>query len=228
MLDQVGDFRRSIRPYPHPARAKAILRDHPEVRQLFGHNVWSFGVILLVVVGQFCIAGFMSDKSWWLVVPAAWCIGAFCNHAMYVMIHEAGHSLIFRRRAMNELAAILADLPNVLPAAISFRTYHFQHHAHLGVHGLDADLASHWEARLIGNRPLAKAIWFLFFPFFQALRIPRLKSIRFLSSWTVLNWLIVVAFDGWVLWLWGPKALMYLALSFLFSIGFHPLGARWI
>jgi sphingolipid delta-4 desaturase len=31
-----------------------------------------------------------------------------------------------------------------------------------------------------------------------------------------------------VLWLWGPRALTYLAASFFFSVGLHPLGARWI
>ena len=28
--------------------------------------------------------------------------------------------------------------------------------------------------------------------------------------------------------LWGPQALGYVALSFFFSIGLHPLGARWV
>jgi sphingolipid delta-4 desaturase len=31
-----------------------------------------------------------------------------------------------------------------------------------------------------------------------------------------------------VLWFLGPKALVYLFASFLFSVGLHPLGARWI
>jgi len=37
-----------------------------------------------------------------------------------------------------------------------------------------------------------------------------------------------VAFDALVWIVLGPKALAYLALSLFFSIGLHPLGARWI
>lgn len=228
MPDETGEFRYSNQPEPHRIRTKAILRDHPEVRKLFGPNPWSFGVIVAVVAIQFAIAYWMRDKPWWMIAAVAWCIGAFCNHAMYVMIHDAAHSLIFRRRAFNELAAILADCPNLIPAAMSFRSYHLKHHAHQGIYPFDADLPSRWEAKLIGNGPVAKTLWFLLFPFFELLRPTRLQGIRFLTGWTLLNWLIVFSVDALLLWFAGPMALLYLGLSFLFSIGFHPLGGRWI
>jgi sphingolipid delta-4 desaturase len=48
------------------------------------------------------------------------------------------------------------------------------------------------------------------------------------DRWTVANLIVVAAADAAV-WVWlGPKALVYLALSLFFSIGLHPLGARWI
>jgi sphingolipid delta-4 desaturase len=28
--------------------------------------------------------------------------------------------------------------------------------------------------------------------------------------------------------IWGPQAFLFLLLSFFFSVGLHPLGARWI
>ena len=68
----------------------------------------------------------------------------------------------------------------------------------------------------------------LFFPLFQVTRPPRLKEIRFISRWTVLNWLSVITFDVAVFMLLGPKALLYLLASALFAVGLHPLGARWI
>ncbi|GIV46296.1 MAG: hypothetical protein KatS3mg036_1114 [Ignavibacterium sp.] len=52
---------------------------------------------------------------------------------------------------MNHIAGILADIPNVVPSAISFRSYHLKHHSYQGDYYLDADLASKWEAKLIGN-----------------------------------------------------------------------------
>ena len=44
----------------------------------------------------------------------------------------------------------------------------------------------------------------------------------------LLNWAALIAVDAIVLATLGPKALLFLFLSFFFSIGLHPLGARWI
>jgi len=49
-----------------------------------------------------------------------------------------------------------------------------------------------------------------------------------MNAWGAANTIIIFALD--ILWfvLFGPVGFLYLFLSFLFSIGFHPLGARWI
>ena len=142
--------------------------------------------------------------------------------------HEAAHHLIFASRAANRVVSIVADIPNVVPAAVSFRTYHLQHHAFQGVPELDADLPNAWEARLIGRGPLGKALWLLVFPLFQITRPARLREIRFLTPWTLANWLVIGASNAAIVWWWGPSALGYLLLSLFFSVGLHPLGARWI
>ena len=41
-----------------------------------------------------------------------------------------------------------------------------KHHAFQGVYDLDADLPSYWEAKLIGNSTIGKALWLLLFPVF--------------------------------------------------------------
>lgn len=228
MSGERGDFRHANTPEPHAPRTRAILAAHPDVRTLIGRNPWSFAVVLAVLATQGVLAWTLREAPWWALVSVAWLAGAFASHAMYVLIHEAAHGLIFPRRWQNRLVGILADVPNVVPAAISFRTYHLAHHAHQGVYELDADLPSRWEARLIGSGAAGKALWLLFFPLFQILRPARLREIRFLDRWTLLNWLVVVGADAAVALAWGPRALTYLALSFLFSVGLHPLGARWI
>jgi sphingolipid delta-4 desaturase len=48
------------------------------------------------------------------------------------------------------------------------------------------------------------------------------------DGWTAANWVIQVGFNVAVYLVLGPKALGYMGLSLLFSIGLHPLGARWI
>ncbi|MGH7655435.1 MAG: fatty acid desaturase [Gemmatimonadaceae bacterium] len=213
---------------PHRARTQALLKSHPELRRLIGRNPMTAVLIALVVAGQLALAYALRLQPWWAVVLAAWLLGAFADHALFVMVHECAHDLIFKRRWANCVAALIANLPQFFPSAVSFRHYHLKHHAFQGVHDLDADLPSEWEARLVHNRTLGKAVWMLLFPVFQIMRTFRLREIRFFDGWVVLNWATQFAFNGLVWWLLGPKALAYLACSLFFSIGLHPLGARWI
>jgi sphingolipid delta-4 desaturase len=224
----VKEFLFSEETEPHKTRTKEILLKHPEIKQLIGKNPFSFIIIVLVVMLQLCIAFLLRQQPLWEILIAAYLIGAFANHNLYVLIHEATHNLIFKSRTANALAAITADLVNVAPGAISFRTYHLKHHSFQGHYDLDADLASKWEARLIGHSFIGKAIWLILFPLFQALRPPRLREIKFSNKWTYINWFFVFGMDAAVIILMGPMSFLYLVFSFFFSIGFHPLGARWI
>lgn len=222
------DFTRSSTPEPHRSRTKAILHAHPDVRSLIGRNSATFVLIVLTVVLQITVAWLLSNSSWWWLLLAAYSVGAFADHALFVMVHECAHNLIFRRAWANMSAAILANLPQLFPSAVSFRRYHLKHHSFQGVHELDADLPSRWEARLISNYAVGKAFWLLFFPLFQISRTARTKEIALVDRWVVLNWVAQIAFNLAIWWLLGPRAMGYLVLSFFFSVGLHPLGARWI
>jgi sphingolipid delta-4 desaturase len=216
---------------PHPGRARAIVKAHPEVRRLMGRNHWTALIAVSVVILQTAIAflmGKLGFSYWWLSLLIAYCVGAFANHANYVIIHDATHNLIFRRESWNKLIGIIADLPNLTPGAMPFRVYHLKHHSHQGDYRWDADLANHWEARLVGNKWYRKALWLMLFPFFQLTRPPRLRAITMWDRWFFLNLACVATYDVAVVWLCGWAGLFYLVLSFFFSIGLHPVGARWI
>jgi sphingolipid delta-4 desaturase len=166
---------------------------------------------------------------WWGVLLMAWGIGAFANHCLYVMIHEATHDRIWVHRWANMLTGILSDIPNLLPAFVSFRTYHLRHHTDMSNYEFDADVPNHWETRLVGNGALRKALWLFLFPVFQLTRPPRLKSLKFMTPWTIVNWVVVFGMDVVIYLVFGPWGLLYLFASFYFSIGgLHPLSARWI
>src|SRR3712207_6106302 len=161
---------------PHPERTRAIIKAHPEVRALFGRNPYTALIAISIVALQSAIAYFIGRLGWsywWLSLLAAYCVGAFANHCMYVIIHDATHNLVFRNKTLNRLVAILVDLPNLVPGAIGFGVYHLKHHMHQSDYALDADIASQWEARLVGDKWYRKAIWLLFFPLFQVTRPPR-------------------------------------------------------
>jgi sphingolipid 4-desaturase/C4-monooxygenase len=198
------------------------------MRRYIGVNPYSFVIIVCAVALQMAIGALLRNQSWWVIVLTAFCIGAFASHALWVMIHECAHKLIFKKTWMNTLAGILANLPHGLPSSVSFQRYHLKHHAFQGVYDLDADLPSYWEARLIGKSALGKAVWLMLFPIFQVTRPPRLKEIRMMDRWIVLNIAIQMASNAAVYFILGPKALAYLLISFFFSVGLHPLGARWI
>ena len=68
----------------------------------------------------------------------------------------------------------------------------------------------------------------LFYPFFQIFRISRLKEIKPFDKWIALNWLGQILFVTCITWFFGFKGISFLFMSFFFSIGLHPLGARWI
>lgn len=222
------DFVFSSSPEPHRIRTKQILKQHPQIRKLIGKNPSSFVLILFLVAAQITLSIALSGASWLLVFLVAYLAGAFIDHALFVMIHECTHRLVFKKQSANRLAGIIANIPQVFPSSVAFERYHIKHHSFQGVHELDADLPNRWEARLINNYFIGKIIWLLFFPFFQAFRISRLKEIKPFDGWMALNWFTQIAFVAATWYFFGPKAIGFLTLSFFFSVGLHPLGARWI
>lgn len=193
-----------------------------------GKNPLTIFAIIGLVAGMIVLSWLVKDSAWWVVFLVAYCVGAFFNHALFVMIHECSHHLLFKRKSWNSSAAIIANLPHTLPSAISFFRYHIKHHSFQGVHELDADLPDFWEARLINNSAIGKAFWLLIFPVFQVARTFRLKEIRPVDGWIIANWVIQLAFNVAIWYFFGPKAFFFLLISFFFSVGLHPLGARWV
>ena len=223
-----SDFIYSTTREPHAGRAREIMKRHPAIRELVGRNPWSALLVLLLVGFQTGAAWLLRDEAVWVILVAAFAVGAFVSHTLWVLIHECSHNLVFPSATWNRFVAIAANLPHLLPSAVSFQKYHLKHHAFQGVYELDADLANHWEARLVGRTFVGKALWLLLFPVFQVTRPPRLKEIRLFDGWVVVNVAAQLAYDVAIVLLLGPKALLFLAASFFFSVGLHPLGARWI
>ncbi|MGK9125046.1 fatty acid desaturase [Olivibacter sp. SA151] len=214
---------------PHKLRTKEIISSHPEIRHLIGRNPYTFLVIVLCVGIQIAMSWILYDESWWFIFPCAYLIGAFACHTLFICIHECSHNLIFKNRVLNTLSGIFANLPLVFPSSVSFQKYHLKHHAFQGIEELDADMPSEWEAKLVNNSTLGKALWLLLYPIVQASRLGRMsKEIKMFDKWVALNYLVQLIFMGLIFYFWQWKAVVYLVASFFFSVGLHPLGARWI
>ncbi|MBC7885147.1 MAG: fatty acid desaturase [Saprospiraceae bacterium] len=221
-------FNFSESPEPHIQRTREIIKKYPEIKSLMGRNPSTFLYILAIVFFQILMAVILRNQSWWLVLISAYAIGAFCNHALFTLIHECTHNMVFKSRMANIWAGILCDLPLALPSSVQFRKYHLKHHAFQGHYEIDADIPSVWEAKLIGNSFFGKAVWLLFFPVFQLTRPPRLKEIQFTSIWVWIDSVAVISFNILLVYFFGWMSLLYLGASFFFSVGLHPLGGRWI
>ena len=100
------DFVFSSSPEPHRIRTKQILKEHPQIRKLIGKNRFSFFAILFLVAAQITIAKSLSKASWLLIFLVAYLAGAFIDHALFVMIHECTHRLVFKKLSANKLAGI--------------------------------------------------------------------------------------------------------------------------
>ena len=222
------DFVYSAESEPHRIRTKKILKQFPQLRNLVGKNPLTIFAIIGLVSLQIGMAWLLKDQSWWLIIGAAYLLGAFAGHGLFVMVHECTHQLLFKNRNANRFASMFANLPQIFPSAISFEKYHIKHHSFQGVHELDADLPNRWEAKLINNYFFGKALWLLFFPLFQIFRLSRLKEIHPFDGWIITNVLIQMVFTTAICYFFGFHAFAYLLLSFFFSIGLHPLGARWV
>ena len=135
-------FTQSDTPPPHRERAHQIRAAHPEVRDLFQRDRWSALWTVLLVALQVSIGLGLAvlPAPWWTIIIMAYALGAFANHALFVLMHDYTHNLVFRKTNANRLGSIFANIAIVFPAAIGFRNYHLLHHKYLGVRGLDADI----------------------------------------------------------------------------------------
>jgi sphingolipid delta-4 desaturase len=227
-MKEKNNFHQSFEKEPHRDRTKKIIAEHPEVRQLIGRNPLTIFALLFMVASMVFISYLVKDSAWWVILLVAYFVGAFFNHSLFVMIHECTHNLLFKKKGPNILAGIVANFPHVLPSSVLFMRYHIKHHSFQGIYELDGDIPNVWEGRLINNSTVGKIFWLLMYPIFQIFRTFRLKEIKPIDGWVILNWTLQAAFDVAIIVFFGWSAFFFLFASFFFSVGLHPLGARWI
>jgi sphingolipid delta-4 desaturase len=184
------------------------------------------GGLVAAHLGVACVA---RDAPAWAITALAYTIGAVLTVGLFNMLHEASHGLVFRSRTLNHLAAFVANTALVWPAAESFFEHHGGHHRHLGDYDRDVSVPRRWEARLAGSGFLGKAVWLSLYPLVYPCRVFAMtRGRRRASPWTIANLLTQAVADAAILWALGPRALAYLALSYLFAFGLHPLSAMTV
>ena len=183
----------------HRQRAREILARHPEVRRLLGANPASALWVVGLVAVQWLAAYLVHDLSWLWIVLAAYLFGAFVNHALYVLIHECTHNLVFRNKTYNNYLGMLCDFALAFPSAMAFRKYHLLHHQHLGEYEMDPDIVCHAEGQLVRDSAWRKALWVALLGLSQALRPLKVKGVKALDRWIIANILVIAAVDVLIL-----------------------------
>lgn len=213
---------------PHAIRRKKILKDHPEIRQLFGHDPITAVVTVAICYFLFSFLPWIGEASWpvWLFCTVV--ISGTLTHTLQLCNHDISHNLAFGPNYIeaNLLLGIFANLPTGVPSSVAFRKYHYEHHLQQGVDGIDTDIP-HWVEIYLFRNAFTKAIWLSSMSFFYAIR-PLLVKPRPPNSWEVLNTVVQLAFDVWVYKTYGFWALGFMVFGALAGMGFNPHAGHFV
>jgi len=222
------EFYHSYTDEPHATRRKEILKKYPEIKQLMGPD-WLMSVqVFISVLIQITIGILIRNSSWSLICFLGYVVGGTINHSLSLAMHELTHNLAFghSRPWSNRLLGFLANLPLGVPASITFKKYHLDHHRFQGDEIYDTDVPTRLEVFLFSSR-IGKVFFLLFMPFLYSLRpmfiLP--KPIHLLE---IINLLICVAFNILMYYFFGLKSLLYFPLSTFLGLSIHPISGHFI
>ncbi|EGO03584.1 hypothetical protein SERLA73DRAFT_175107 [Serpula lacrymans var. lacrymans S7.3] len=213
---------------PHRTRRMAIMKAHPEVTKLMGHEPLTKFVVLAVVMLQVSIAIYLRNAHplSFSFLLLAYAVGGTANHNLFLAIHEITHNLAFKGVNANKALAVFANLPIGIPYSAAFKKYHIEHHKHLGEDGVDTDLPTRLELLCLNN-VLGKTFFATFQIFFYALR-PGFVRVQTPTKWHLINLVIQIVFDYILIRTFGVRPFLYLLFSSFFAGSLHPCAGHFI
>lgn len=225
-LREDGDFQWSKQEEPHGSRKRVILAKYPEIKQLMGPCWMTKWKVMFTVVLQAVMSWNVRNLPWPVVLFFTYVVSGTFNHMMTLAIHELSHNLGFKERWKNRMLAITANIPMGIPAAVSFKRYHLEHHKYQGENHVDTDIPTDMEGFLFRSRP-GKLLWLLLQPMFYALR-PLLTNPKTPGKWETINTAVVFGFDALCYYYCGSKGLFYLVFGTLLGMGIHPVAGHFV
>eukprot|EP00484_Ammonia_sp_Unknown_P018155 CAMPEP_0197030050 /NCGR_PEP_ID=MMETSP1384-20130603/9361_1 /TAXON_ID=29189 /ORGANISM="Ammonia sp." /LENGTH=363 /DNA_ID=CAMNT_0042459327 /DNA_START=38 /DNA_END=1129 /DNA_ORIENTATION=+ len=211
---------------PHSTRRKEILKQHPEMRQLFGPEVKTFYMVVALTLSQLWIASWIGQSSWtvWLLVMYVY--GATVHHSLQLANHEISHNLVFHNLWGNFFLGIFANIVTCVPSSVTFRYYHMDHHIYQGVDVTDTDIPCEFELNTFTTTPL-KFVWVMFQSLAYGFR-PLLVNPKPLTKLQVFNSVFVFVCDYLMYQAFGLWGFLYLLVSTFVGLGLHPAAGHFI
>ncbi|KAF7683929.1 Sphingolipid delta(4)-desaturase DES1 [Astathelohania contejeani] len=213
---------------PHLKRKHAILEDHPEIINFYGYSKLTLPIAITSVL-VFYIGIFMATKylnSWISIFLFCYFFGGSFSALSGVLMHECSHLTAASSFFLNELTGILANLMILIPVAASFKKYHLDHHAFLGVRNKDPDLPLPIEIKMVRGNTICKLFYICCYPVFYVIRSLFIKK-KILRA-EIINVAVHILFMGLVWRLMGLKAIFLIGLSSWLGYSIHPAAGHLI
>ncbi len=131
ICDRVADHEKQDAIW-HRDRARGLLRDHPEIRDLFGHHPATAIWCVLFASLQIGAAVAAAWLPWWGVWLLAYALGSYLNICLFNLAHDCNHSLVFNNRRWDRWLFTYASLPMFMPGHHTWWIEHHVHHNDLG------------------------------------------------------------------------------------------------
>jgi sphingolipid delta-4 desaturase len=222
------DFYHSYTDEPHATRRKEMLKKYPEIKQLMGHD-WRMAIqVFITVFIQITVAILLRESSWLKIIICAYVIGGTINHTLSLALHELTHNLAFghSRPMYNRLLDFFANLPLAVPASITLKKYHLDHHRFQGDAIYDTDVPTRLEVFLFSSR-IGKLLFLIIMPFIYSFR-PMFIFPKAIHVLEIINLIIAFTFDGLMFYFFGGKTLAYFLLSTFLGLSLHPISGHFI
>ena len=223
------DFFWSNKMEPHALRKKALLKKYgKEINRLLamGPDGNTKFICFFVVMGHILFASWACELPFWQFLLAAYVVGASCAHNLFLAIHEVTHFTAFKNKFANDLLAMFTNIPIVIPYAMYFKEYHYEHHRYQGWHGVDMDIPTAYEGRMVQTF-FGKCFFLLFHGFFYAIRPMMIRPLPFTGE-RMLGAAVVIMGDIVMYKFFGWKILAYLLISLVFGTGITPFAGHFI
>src|SRR5688500_7800434 len=95
----------------HDQRRARIRKNHPEVRELYGHDARTQLAMVGLVLAQLGVARSLARATLGPWVGATLIVGPTLAHGLGVLIHEAAHNLVAKETPANKAWSLFLNLP---------------------------------------------------------------------------------------------------------------------
>ena len=198
------------------------------MKRLMGHDYRIAIQFTVQVIVQIWMAYLVRSLNWTELFIITYVVSGTLNHSLSVGLHEISHNLAFgaHRPVANRILGYFANLPMGVPAFITFKKYHRDHHKYLGVDNYDPDLPTKFEAKLFSSS-IGKIFYVALLPLTYSVR-PLMTQPKSVDKLEVINAALQISFDVLILYFFGLKSLFYLIAGTLLGLGLHPISGHFI